>query len=193
MTLPATTCTDSYRLILREESKHLKISIKAYDSNHAQAQATDISRSINASSYELGYEKQKVSPLSELFEKLAFNLFTYNTCTEWEGKFSNKAPCVYIFGRRLFLKNLILRYLDIPTDSNVKLTCNCTCCINPYHFAYLFGKNSKLSCGDTKLLLAYRSQGTGINQIADALNVHRSTIYRKLKNERFSSGFTSNS
>jgi hypothetical protein len=193
MTLPAITCTDSYRLLLKKESKQLKISIKAYDSNHAQAQAADISRSITASIYELGYEKQRVSPLSDLFEKLAFNLFTYSTCTEWKGKFSNKAPCVYIFGKRLFLKNIILRYLDIPNDSNVKLTCNCTDCINPYHFAYLPGKNSKLSCGDTKLLLAYRSQGTGIHQIATALNVHRSTIYRKLKNERFSSGLTSNS
>jgi hypothetical protein len=193
MTLPATTFTDFYKLILKKDSKILQISIKANDSNHAQAQATDICRSLNASVYELVYKKQDVSALSELFEKLAFNLFSYNACTKWLGRFNNKAPCVYIFNKRLSIKNIILRYLDIPVDSNVKLTCNCTDCINPYHFAYLQGKNSKLSCGDTKLLLAYRSQGTGINQIAKALNVHRSTIYRKLKDERFCSRPSSHS
>jgi len=33
------------------------------------------------------------------------------------------------------------------------------------------------------MALAFRSQGASIQQIAKALNVHRTTIYRTLKNE----------
>jgi transcriptional regulator of acetoin/glycerol metabolism len=34
-----------------------------------------------------------------------------------------------------------------------------------------------------KMLVAYRGQGARVTQIAEAFDVHRSTIYRKLKNE----------
>ena len=52
---------------------------------------------------------------------------------------------------------------------------------------YLSEKNSKLGGGDLQMLLAFRSQGVSVQQIAKALNVHRSTIYRILKDERISS------
>jgi IS30 family transposase len=46
---------------------------------------------------------------------------------------------------------------------------------------YTQHKNSRLTTGDIKLLEAYSQQGVSVNQIAKALNVHRSTIFRKLK------------
>jgi hypothetical protein len=171
---------DSYKLTLEENSKKLTITIKANDSNHAQAQASDICRSLNATAFELTYGKGRSAPLSNLFEKLAFNTFTHDECVVWGGKYTNMAPCVYVLGKRIYVKYLILKYLDIPNDFVVRPSCKCRNCINPYHFTYLDAKNSKLTSGDLKLLTAYRKQGAGVNQIAKAFNVHRSTIYRKL-------------
>lgn len=69
-----------------------------------------------------------------------------------------------------------------------KPRCGNPLCINPYHFEYHSEKNAKLSSGDIQMLLAFHSQGASARQIAKALNVNRSTIYRKLKDERLHSG-----
>jgi len=181
--------TNVYALSLCKNSAYLYINIKALDTNHAQAQASDILRTLNADEYKLRYESCEESLLSELFEKLTYNKFKHDCCEFWENKYANNCPCIYIFSERFYVKDIILKYLDIPKDKlTAKLKCKNKQCINPYHFEYHTSKNSKLTCGDVKLLLAYRSQGTGVNQIAEALNVHRSTIYRKIKNERLSLG-----
>lgn len=162
----------------------ITLAIRANDSNHAQAQASDICRSLNTTAFELTYGEGMPTPLSDLFEKLAFNTFTHDTCVPWGGTYTNKAPCVYVLGNRIYVKYLILKYLDIPNDFVVRPSCKCRDCINPYHFTYLDAKNSKLTSGDLKLLTAYRKQGAGVSQIAKAFNVHRSTVYRKLNSAK---------
>ena len=94
---------------------------------------------------------------------------------------------MYTLGKRFYVRPLILGYLDITKDAVVKNVCKNPLCVNPYHNQYLHEKNSKLGGGDLQMLLAFRSQGASIPQIAKALNVHRSTIYRILKDERLSS------
>ncbi len=180
--------TNNYGLVLSNNGKQFKLAITANDSGHAQAQAADIIRSLDAESFSLTYENLKETTLSRLFTKLAFNSFDHKSCAVWEGAVSNKSPCAYVCQRRVYIKNIILKYLDIPTDLTVRPTCENKLCVNPYHFVYLPEKNSKLSGGDLKLLVAYRSQGAGISQLAEAFKVHRSTIYRTLKNERLSTG-----
>jgi hypothetical protein len=107
--------------------------------------------------------------------------------------FSNNVPCLYVFNQRYYVRTLILRYLDIPREGIIaRPSCICKSCINPYHFSYRFGKNSKLTGGDVQMLLAFMGQGAGVSQAAKALKVHRSTIYRKLKNEHFSVGSENN-
>lgn len=185
---------NDYTLLIKDKNKKLFIPIKALDTNHAQAQAQDIGKSLYAEELELIYGAYKNSEISNLFEKLAFNTYDQNTCDLWQGTTANKYPCIYIFAKRFYVKDVILRYLDIPKERlTAKSRCKNRQCTNPYHFEYHGTKNSKLTCGDIKLLLAYRGQGTGVNQIAEALNVHRSTIYRKLKNERLSSGSANHS
>lgn len=173
--------TENYKLIVSKNNKKIELSVDANDSNHAQAQAADICRSLCGSGFELTYGASSGDPLSKLFQRLAFNTFTHGECFAWEGKYTNGSPCVYVFGERLYVKSIILRYLDIPNDSVVRPTCKCKTCINPYHFAYLESKNSKLTGGDLKLMQAYKSQGVSIDQIAKILKVHKATIYRKLK------------
>jgi len=180
---------DAYKLKLVKNKKTLTLKITAYDSCHAQAQAIDIQRALEADAYDLNYGISANSILSDVFKQLALNEFSCDNCCEWTEKTCNNTPCIYVFTKRVYLKPLILKYLDIPQGLNVKLKCNNAKCINPYHFVYMDGKNSKLSGGDIKLLLAYRSQGVRVSQVAKALNVHRATIYRKLKNERFFAGF----
>jgi IS30 family transposase len=182
--MSAVTFVDSYNLTLAKDKKSITLAIRAYDSNHAQAQASDICRSLNTTTFELTYGEGVPTPLSELFEKLAFNTFTHNTCAPWKGKYTNMAPCVYVLGKRIYVKYLTLRYLDIPNDFVVRPSCKCKNCVNPYHFTYTDAKNSKLTSGDLKLLTAYRKQGTDVNQIAKAFNVHRSTVYRKLNSAK---------
>lgn len=181
MEIKSDKTTESYKLIVSKDDKRLEISVEANDSNHAQAQASDICRSLLGTGFELTYGVSQGNPLAELFQKLAFNTFTHFGCFTWEGKYTNQSPCVYIFGKRLYVKNIILRYLDIPNDSIVRPTCKCKTCVNPYHFAYLESKNSKLTGGDLKLMRAYKNQGASIDQIAKLFKVHRATIYRKLK------------
>lgn len=180
---------NTYRLELLRNSVKLSLAVWANESAHAQAQAQDICRALEVDEFNLAYETADPSPLAVLFRQLAFNEFTHESCCEWE-KTCNDAPCIYAFKKRFFLKPIILKYLDIPQDSPVRLTCDNSHCINPYHFKYVSGKNSKLSTGDCRLLVAYQGQGASIQQVAKAFKVHRSTIYRNLKNERLRSGFT---
>lgn len=180
---------DNYILSLIRENKRQKIQVTAKDSGHAQAQAGDISRALGAEKYNLTYGSYKEDLLSKLFKNLADNNFTHGECSEWEGSFANNVPCTYILGSRQYIRTVILKYLDIPKDGvTAKPKCMCKQCINPYHFTYVCGKNEKISCGDRRLLVAYRSQGVGAAQLAAAFNVHRSTIYRQLSNESVPNG-----
>jgi hypothetical protein len=175
---------ERYILVLNKRTKKTKLALAANDSAHAQAQALDIVRAFNADGCSLTYGTCKDTDLSRLFHGLAFNTFTHKSCYSWTSTECNKVPCCYVFGERFYLRNVILRYLDIPKDNLItKNSCKCASCVNPYHFAYVTEKNEKLSSGDLKLLVAYRSQGAGVSQIASALKVHRSTIYRRLKDE----------
>jgi len=179
---------NTYKLTLLKDLKKAEFVITANNSNHAQAQAADICRSVAADKFNLIYGVIEEDAISNVYKKLAFNDFDYKSCFIWNGSISNNSPCFYLFGKRIFVKRSIIKYLNIPEDSTIKLVCNNKNCINPYHFIYLPEKNSKLTGGELKLLVAYRGQGTRVSQIAQALNVHRSTIYRKLKNERVSAG-----
>lgn len=176
---------EHYCLTLTKNNKKIDIAVTSIDSNHAQAQASDVCRALNADSFELSYKHIEESALAKLFKNLAFSEFSSKECSCWKGSCVNGVPCLYVFGERIYVKNLIIRYLDVPKDElTTKSVCKDKNCINPYHFSYVSGKNAKLSCGDTKLLLAYRSQGVAVTQIAEVLKVHRSTIYRQLKDER---------
>lgn len=183
---------NTYNILLTKQETTARVCIDANDNNHAQAQAADICRAFEADRFELNYSKIKKGTLYELFKRLAFNDFSYSNCFNWKGSYTNNIPCVYLFRKRFYVRPLIIRYLDMPLDYYVKTTCDNENCINPYHFKYVSKKNSKLTGGDLKLLLAYRGQGTGISPIAKALNVHRSTIYRNLKNECLPPGSADN-
>ena len=180
--------SENYSLLVSKGQTQVKISVKAFDAAHAQAQALDIARSLEADRFELGYGAAKENKLSELFEKLAYNDFDHKECYDWKGSLVNKVPAVYTLNKRFYVRPLILGYLDISKDAVVKNVCRNPLCVNPYHNQYLHEKNSKIGGGDLQMLLAFRSQGASVPQIAKALNVHRSTIYRILKDERFSSG-----
>jgi hypothetical protein len=185
---------EKYILQLHKNNKKLKIAIRANDSGHAQAQATDIARALATDSYDLSYGEQKDTILAELFKDLADNNFTHKNCRIWSGTACNGIPCVYVLGARYYIRNTILKYLNIADDGhNAKPKCDCQDCINPYHFKHAKEKNEKISCGDLKMLVAYRGQGVPVSQIAEALKVHRSTIYRKLKDEPVLNGSQSNS
>tara|TARA_R100001510_G_C7646390_1_gene203692 strand:+ start:79 stop:633 length:555 start_codon:yes stop_codon:yes gene_type:complete len=178
--------SEKYRLVVTKKNTEVNISIKAFDAAHAQAQALDIARSLEVDKFELGYGKAKQNKLSELYEKLAYNDFDHKKCFNWKGSVVNNVPAVYTLNKRFYVRPLILGYLDISRDAVVKNVCKNILCVNPYHNQYLNQKNSKLGGGDLQMLLAFRSQGASVPQIAKALNVHRSTIYRILKNERLS-------
>ena len=181
---------DQYTLELLKGRNRVNISIEALNSGHANAQAQDICKALQVDKYTMGYEQTEPTVLSDLFKNLATSNYDRKDCAEWEGKFDPDGyPCLYLFKQRLYVKNVILRYLDIPREnSSLKLICNNKQCINPYHFNYTERKNEKFTGGDTRMLLAYASQGVSIEQIAKAFNVHRTTVYRKLHREHFYSG-----
>jgi hypothetical protein len=186
---------NKYKVTVIKKSSKKHIDIYAHDSSHAQAQAEDITRATEAESYSLDYKTTKeIEPdntISNLFKALAFNEFNYVECCLWETSMTNNVPCIYLFSKRYYTRNIILKYLDIPaTNVIVKQRCKNTKCINPYHFDYKSGRNSKLSEGDGRLLLASLRQGASATQVAEVFKVHRSTIYRKLKDERFHSRLT---
>ena len=171
------------------EDKCTKIQIKAFDAAHAQAQAIDICRALDIEHYALYYGECKETPLSQLFQDIALNNFTHNCCEEWCGKSTNKSPCIYLHGRRLYVRQIILKYLDIPLEGScVRCSCGNKSCINPYHFEYGRGKNEKITSADRALVVAWRMQGASIPSVAKAFGVHVSTIYRKLKDEHLHSG-----
>lgn len=183
-----TTSIEEHCLTVKRKGKKVELSVSSLDSNHAQAQAADICRALEGESFSLSYKERSSCYVSELFKRLAFNDFSPKECFLWDGPSANGSPCVYLFGTRIYVRTLQLKYLDIPKDDlTTKSTCKCAKCVNPYHFTYVNGKNAKLSCGDRKLLLAYRGHGAPVGQIAEALKVHRSTIYRHLNYERLSS------
>jgi len=178
---------ENYKLSLIKEDKKLNLALSALDAAHAQGQALDIARSLEAEKFSLSYGETQETKLSKLYEKLAYNKFKHEECDMWEGSVTNGSPSLYAFGKRYYVRPLVLGYLDISRDDVVKTTCGNSKCVNPYHNQYLTSKNSKLGGGDRQMLLAFRSQGVSVQQIAKALNVHRSTIYRILKDERISS------
>lgn len=182
----------SLTAFLNKESR-FSLHLEANDNNHAQAQCSDIVRALNIKKYTIEYGGGKQTCLSKLFKKLSLSDFSYDDCYMWDGPLSNGYACFYLDKKRIYIRKLIVSYFNLDENIEIKTTCNNKSCVNPYHFEYVKDKNTKLSCGDLRLLLAYRSQGTGVNQIAEALNVHRSTIYRKLKNERLSSGAANHS
>jgi len=181
---------EDYTLKITKTAKEISLAVRAYDNNHAQAQAVDILRSLKGSKFQIIYKNQKPSQLSELFRRLAFSDFSHNECYEWSGSFVKNLPVLYTLGNRFYVRSLILDYMDMHRDNFVKMTCGCFACINPYHNAYKPNKASKLTGGDLRMVVAYRSQGVSVAQIAKALKVHRSTIYRSLTNERFPSRTT---
>ena len=92
--------SEHYSLLISKAQTQVKISVKAFDAAHAQAQALDITRSLDADRFELGYGVAKENKLSELYEKLAYNDFDHKKCYDWEGSVVNKIPAVYTLGKR---------------------------------------------------------------------------------------------
>ena len=178
----------NYCLSLSKGQKKLSLALTANDVGHAQAQASDISRAFGADTLSLTYEEVQENTLSQLLGRLAVNDFSHKKCDYWEGSFVNEHPVLYALGKRYYIRPLILDYLDIHKDGAVKPCCGNKKCINPLHNTYKSMKASKLSGADITLALAFHRDGAPVREIARALKVHRSTIYRILKNERLSSG-----
>lgn len=177
-----------YTLKVTKGKSKVKIHVVANGMAHAQGQAVDILRALNGDKFDLLYGERKTHEVSELFKKLAFNEFNADDCVLWSKSHLNKNPCEYILNDRYYIRPMILKYLDIPVDkSTVKTRCKNKLCINPYHFEYHNSRNSKLTCGDLKLLVAYQGQGAAVTQLAKAFNVHPSTIYRTLNREHLHS------
>jgi len=173
---------NQYSIKLERNDKILLLAVQSNDTAHVQAQAVDICRAVDATQYSISYEQIKESTLAKLFRDLAFNNFEYTKCFQWQGSFSNKQPCFYVFGKRIYVRYSILQYLDIPKDNYYpKPRCGNTQCINPLHFDYKSAKHSKLSPGDIEILKAQRREGASVNQLAKILKVHRATIYRHLQ------------
>jgi len=173
----------NYCLVLQKDRKTLELALKAIDSNHAQAQAADITRALQADTFSLSYKGVSDSSLADLFRRLAVSDFEHGSCDEWLGSFCNGSPVLYALGQRYYVRPLILDYLEINKDGCVKPSCGNRLCINPYHNSYKKMKASKLGDADTNLVLAFSSQGVPVREIAKALKVHRSTIYRTLNRE----------
>jgi hypothetical protein len=181
---------ERYALEVEKNNIKLKLQIIANDASHAQAQVVDIARALQADKYQLqyGHADDPFDRLSDLFKKLAFSEFEHTECAKWTGSKTNQNPVVYIFEKRYYVRPLILDYMDIKRDNIVKMECESKDCVNPYHFSYKKTKASKMSSGDLKMMLAFRSQGVSVSQIAKALNLHRSTVYRNLNHERLHAG-----
>lgn len=180
-----------YSLFLERHQYSMSLSLTAINATHAQAQAEDISRALNAETFAIVYKRRKESRLAKLFRRLSTNDFRYNECDQWDGSYLNEVPVAYALGQRLYVRPMILDYLEINKDGVVKPSCNNKKCINPYHNSYKKMKASKLGDADINLALAFASQGVPVTEIAKALKVNRSTIYRVLKSERFHFGSSS--
>lgn len=177
----------NYCLSLSRGQKKLSLALTANDVGHAQAQASDISRAFAADTFSLTYKEIQENTLSRLFNRLAGNDFSHKECDLWEGSFVNEHPVIYALGRRYYVRPLILDYLEIHKDGAVKPSCGNKECINPLHNTYKNMKASKLSGADVTLALAFHRDGVPVKEIARALKVNRSTIYRTLKREHLHS------
>jgi DUF1365 family protein len=182
------TMSTDYCLIVEREKKKLEVAVTAHDSNHAQAQAADITRALQADTFSLSYKSVKEDRLGTLFRRLASSDFEHANCERWIGSFCNGSPVIYALGRKYYVRPLILDYLEINKDGCVKPSCGDRFCINPYHNSYKKMKASKLGDADTNLVLAFSSRGVPVKEIAKALKVHRSTIYRTLNREHLHAG-----
>jgi hypothetical protein len=173
---------NKYSLQLERESKKIILSLQSNDTAHVQAQAVDICRAVDANNYSINYGEVNESLLAKLFKDLAFNNFNYTQCREWIGPITNNQPCTYVLGKRVYIRNAILKYLDIPKDNYYpKPRCGNAKCVNPLHFEYKTAKSSKLSPGDIEILKVQKREGASVEQIAQILKVHRATIYRHLQ------------
>lgn len=175
----------NYCLALQRGKHKLEVAVGGFDSNHAQAQASDIARALQANIFSLSYKEIKDNSLSQLFRRLALSDFDHKVCNEWDASFCNGSPVIYTLGCKYYVRPLILDYLEINKEGCVKPSCGNRLCINPYHNSYKKMKASKLGDADTNLVLAFSSQGVPVREIAKALKVHRSTIYRTLNREHF--------
>jgi glycerol-3-phosphate O-acyltransferase len=101
----------SYCLDLRREEKKLELAVRAIDSNHAQAQASDIARALQADTFSLTYKGVNDSILAVLFRRLATSDFEHKECDVWKGHLCNGHPVVYAMGKRYYVRPLILDYL----------------------------------------------------------------------------------
>jgi Helix-turn-helix domain of resolvase len=177
---------DHYNAQYAFDAAKLTVNLEANDSNHAQAQALDIARAFDCQQFHLQYglSSQAHQVLSEFFHKLATSDFNPKSCASWEGSYSNKNPCLYIFKSRFYVRPLFLKYLDVDrSDVVIKMSCGNPRCVNPYHFQYRKEKNSKLGGADDQLILGFLRSGVSVSAVAKTLGVHRSTIYRKLAND----------
>lgn len=172
-----------YCLVLKRKEVQIELALSANDSNHAQAQAADIARALQVSTFSLAYKKVRETKLSLLFKRLSVSDFKHKVCDVWEGKYCNGSPVIYALGTKYYVRPMILDYLEIHKDGSVKPSCGNRDCINPYHNSYKKMKASKLGDADVNLVLAFSSQGVPVKEIAKALKVHRSTIYRILNRE----------
>ena len=173
----------NYCLSLTKKQKTLSLALLANDVGHAQAQASDISRAFGAETLKLTYSEVKENNLSLLFKRLALNDFTHKMCDFWEHSYVNEHPVIYALGQRYYVRPLILDYLEINRDGAVKPSCGKKKCINPLHNSYKNMNASKLGGADVTLALAFHRDGVPVREIAKALKVNRSTIYRTLKRE----------
>jgi hypothetical protein len=182
--------TKKYTLELHSDKTKKIVTVEANDNNHAQAQSIDISRALCVDKFKLNYEINNIkqTKICSLFKKLAYSDFSHDECFEWEGSYTNGCPTVYLFGKRFYIRPLIIDYMNIKKDSIVKMECENKDCVNPYHFSYKTCKAQKMSSGDLKMMLAFAGQGVSVKQIAKALNIHRSTVYRNLNHERLHAG-----
>lgn len=178
----------NYCLALQRDKKSLELAVTANDSNHAQAQAADIARALQADIFSLSYKGINDSCLAQLFRRLASSDFEHDACDNWKGSLCNGSPVVYALGQRYYVRPMILDYLEISKEGCVKPSCGNHFCINPYHNSYKKMKASKLGDADTNLVLAFSSRGVPVKEIAKALKVHRSTIYRTLNREHLHAG-----
>lgn len=172
-----------YTVRFKKNSQHIDIAVSANGIAHAQAQSMDIRRALKADNFSISYEETPDTQLSTLFRRLAFNDFRYEECESWQESFSNGVPVIYALKSRYFVRPMILDYLEINKDGFVKPSCGNRKCVNPYHNSYKKMKASKLTDADVNLVLVFASQGVPVKEIAKALKVNRSTIYRTLNRE----------
>jgi hypothetical protein len=176
-----------YCLILERNNQEIALDLTANDGSHAQAQASDIARALKADAFSLTYEEIAPCKISELFRRLAYSDFPKKECCPWTGSYTNGTPAIYALKRRYYVRRLVQDYLDIGKDVFVMNSCKRKNCVNPFHNSYKNMKASKTTGADKDLALAFASQGVPVKEIAKALKVHTSTVYRILKHERFHS------